>query len=173
MIRKSLHHYSELNAVQFVTFRRRDSVDEYLKRINNHSELTASEKQMKIDAYCDQLDKGCYLNGDIITIVMDSLRRLEPKYYELHAVSIMPNHIHLLFQQNAELRIIMQKIKGVTARFVNKHLLRQGSSLWERGYFDKAIRDEKHFQIVYDYIKNNAIKAKLHDAKQRFYGIYD
>jgi REP element-mobilizing transposase RayT len=51
--------------------------------------------------------------------------------------------------------------------------LRQGSSLWERGYFDKAIRDEKHFQIVYDYIKNNAIKAKLHDAKQRFYGIYD
>ncbi len=172
MIRKSLHHYSELNAVQFVTFRTRDSVDAYLKRINNSCELSASEKQMKIDEYSDQLDKGCYLNANVITIIMDSLRQLEPEYYDLHAVSIMPNHIHLLFQQNSELRIVMQKIKGATARLVNKHLLKQGS-LWERGYFDKAIRDEKHFQIVYEYIKNNAVKANLHDAQQRFYGIDD
>jgi len=61
MIRKSLHHYSELNAIQFVTFRTRDSVDDYLHRINHASGLSTSKKQMKIDEYCDQLDKGCYL----------------------------------------------------------------------------------------------------------------
>jgi len=172
MIRKSLHHYSELNAVQFVTFRTRDSVDEYLQRINNNNELSTSEKQMKIDVYCDQLDRGCYLNANVITIIMDLLRRLEPEHYDLFAVSIMPNHIHLLFQQNIELKVIMQKIKGITARLVNQHLSKQGS-LWERGYFDKAIQDEQHFKLVYDYIKSNAVKAKLHDASNRFYGIYD
>ncbi len=172
VIRKSLHHYSELNAVQFVTFRTRDSVDEYLQRINNHNELSTSEKQMKIDAYCDQLDKGCDLNDDVITIVINSLRELEPQYYKLYALSIMPNHVHMLFQQNSELKVSMQKIKGTTARLVNQHLSKQGS-LWERGYFDKEIRDQQHFELVYDYIKNNAVKAKLHDAPQRFYGIYD
>ncbi|PHS23782.1 MAG: hypothetical protein COA83_09240 [Methylophaga sp.] len=116
--------------------------------------------------------KAVILHADVITIIMDSLRQLEPEYYKLDAVSIMPNHIHLLFQQNVELKIIMQKIKGTTARLVNKHLLKQGS-LWERGYFDNAIRDERHFRLVYDYIKNNAVKANLHNAQQRFYGIYD
>ena len=127
MKRKSLHHYSALNAYQFVTFRTQDSVDDYLHRINQSLNLNISEKQMKIDAYCDRSSKGCYLNAEVITIIMGYLKQIEPEYYELHAISIMPNHVHLLFQQNLELKQIVQKIKGVTARLVNNNLAKQGS----------------------------------------------
>ena len=41
------------------------------------------------------------------------------------------------------------------------------------GYFDKVVRDEKQFQVTYNYIKNNAYKANLVDADMRFYGIYE
>ncbi len=43
---------------------------------------------------------------------------------------------------------------------------------WEKSYFDKAIRDADHFNIDYEYIKNNASKANLKDKDLRFYGIY-
>ena len=134
-------------------------------------DLSVSEKQMKIDEYCDCSDKGCYLNNEIIHIIMTYLKTLEPDFYRLCAVSIMPNHVHLMIQQKQELSIVMQKIKSAMAFQINKHLSRKGH-FWEKSYFDKAIRDEKHFNIVYEYIKNNATKANLKDKDSRFYGIY-
>ena len=38
----------------------------------------------------------------------------------------------------------MQKLKGGLAFKFNKHLGLKGG-FWERDYFDKAIRDERHF----------------------------
>lgn len=55
---------------------------------------------------------------------------------------------------------------------INKLLSRKGS-FWEKSYFDKATRDERHFNTVYYDIKNNASKAKLIDKDLRFYGIYN
>ncbi|WP_428356330.1 transposase [Methyloprofundus sp.] len=172
MNKKTLNHYSQLNVYQFVTFRTHDSVDEYLHRVNQTPDLSISQKQMNIDSYCDRSNKGCYLKGDVITIIDSYLKQLDPEFYRLIAYSIMPNHLHLLFQQNQQLKEIMKRIKGGSALLVNKYLARHGK-LWERDYFDKAIRDEIHFLLTYEYIKNNAIKAKLEDADQRFYGIYE
>jgi len=172
MTRRSLSHYSELNTYQFVTFRTQDSVDAYLLGINEKLDLSISERQMKVDEYCDVSNKGCYLTGEILTLVMRYIKKCEPEYYQLHAVSIMPNHVHLLFQQKQDLSVVMQKIKGATAFYINKHLSRKGH-FWNKSYFDKAIRDEKHFNIVYEYIKNNAVKANLSDADLRFYGMYE
>ena len=171
MIRKSLHHYSELEAYQFITFRTQDSIDPYIQKCSKMLELSASERQMKIDDYCDHSSNGCYLNDQIIDIVLTYIQSLEPDFYKLIAISIMPNHIHLLIQQKQQLSIIMQKIKGASAFQINKYLNRKGL-FWEKSYFDKEIRDEKHFNVVYQYIKNNAGKANLKDANLRFYGIY-
>ena len=41
-------------------------------------------------------------------------------------------------------------------------------------YYDKAVRDEKQFELIYNYIKNNSLK--LGEAKAslpRFYGLYE
>ncbi len=172
MIQKSLHHYSKKEAYQFITFRTQDSIDPYLQKLSKMLDLSASERQMKIDKYCDQSNKGCYLNDEIINMLITYIQSLEPDFYTLLAVSIMPNHVHLLIQQKQELRIIMQKIKGSTAFQINKLLSRKGI-FWEKSYFDKAVRNEKHFNTVYGYIKNNASKANLKDKDSRFYGIYN
>jgi hypothetical protein len=49
MKQKSLHHYSELEAYQLITFRTQDSIDSYLQKISKRMELSVSERQMKID----------------------------------------------------------------------------------------------------------------------------
>lgn len=78
----------------------------------------------------------------------------------------------LLFKQKDELKNIMRILKGGSAHIVNKLLGRKGK-LWAGDYFDKLIRDEEYFSLVYEYIKYNAIKAGLDDAKDRFYCCYE
>ena len=112
-----------------------------------------------------------YLNGEVLLFLKDFLKSLDKIFYELVAFVIMPNHIHLLFKQIEDLKVIIKKIKGESAFRINKMLNRSGR-FWEKNYFDKVVRDEKHFGIVYDYIKHNGLKAGLEDWKERFYGIY-
>ncbi|MDC9729237.1 MAG: transposase [Methyloprofundus sp.] len=166
-----LHHYSEEGAYQFVTFRTQDSIDPFLMKLSKNTNLSVSAKEMQIDEYSDSLDRGCYLKDEVLHIVMQHIKSLEPDFYDLIAVSVMPNHVHVLFEQREKLSVIMQKIKGVTAFKINKILLQKGH-FWCKSYFDKAIRNERHFNLTYQYIKNNAIKAGLIDQSLRFYGIY-
>ena len=146
-MRKKLHHYSQLNTYQFITFRTKDSMDYYLLRLKEEKQQSESQKQLKIDEYLDKSNAGCILNGSIITLIHDYVKSLEPKYYRLICISVMPNHVHVLIQQNQQLSKIMQYLKGGLAFAINKKLKTKGS-LWDCNYFDKAIRDEKHFQVT-------------------------
>ncbi len=140
--------------------------------MKNEKHYSISETQYKIDEYLDKSEKGAFLNNEIITKLISYARSLEPDFYKLIAICIMPNHIHLLVKQYKSIGQIMKSFKGGSARLINI-LLNKSGTLWERDYFDKAIRDEKHFQTTYNYIKNNPIKAELMDSDSRFYGIYD
>ncbi|MEE7626978.1 transposase [Methylobacter sp. Wu8] len=168
---KHLHHYSRLNAVQFVTFRTQDSLDAYLNQLIG-SDLEMSKKQWRIDQYLDKSREGAYLYGNMICLLAAYLKSLESNFYDLIAFSIMPNHVHLLFTQKTGLSCLMQKLKGESAILLNQVLGRQGK-FWQKDYYDKQIRDERHYCIAYEYIKNNALKAGLKDADKRFYGIHE
>ena len=126
---------------------------------------------MRFDEYLDKSDAGKLLNDEVITLIHAYVKSLEPKYFKLICISVMPNHVHLLIKQNQILEIIMQTLKGGLSFKINKQLKNKGT-LWDSNYFDKVIRNEKHFQLTYNYIKNNAAKANLKNADERFYGIY-
>ncbi len=170
-MRKNSHHYNQINAIRFITFRTHASMDNFLFMLQD-SNLDESHKQYSIDQYIDHSPNGCILNDEIIGLVKLFSRNLDPYFYHLYCVSVMPNHVHLLFKQQQDLGIIMKKLKGGLANLINKRLGLSGK-LWQKSYFDKAIRDDQHFQTTYRYIKYNAIKAGLTDANHRFFGIYD
>jgi REP element-mobilizing transposase RayT len=75
---------------------------------------------------------------------------------------VMPNHVHALFVQNPDwaLEKVIQSWKGFSARQVNKRLTRSGH-FWQRDYFDRLVRDEKHFANCVRYIRRNPEKARL------------
>ncbi|MEH6453084.1 MAG: transposase [Psychromonas sp.] len=172
MMHKSLPHIDYKNAIQFVTFRTQESVAYYLQlNIINTSDNT-SKQQLKLDKFLDNSDAGAFLNEEVISLLISFFKAKDEVCYNLIAVSIMPNHVHLLFEQLQPLQDIMQKIKGGSAFLVNKHIGRTGI-VWDKGYFDKVVRTEKQFRITYQYIKNNAHGAKLKDAETRFFGIYE
>ena len=168
---KNLPHLDLIDHYQFLTFRTHDSIDDFLTRLSDKN-ISTSLKQYKADEYLDHSPKGAYLNGDVLLYIKEFLLKQDGDLYDLVSFSIMPNHLHILFKQKMEIAKTVQRLKGASSAGINKILKRRGI-FWEKGYFDKAIRDEKHFDTVYNYIKNNAVKAGLSDAEERFYGIYE
>ena len=137
-----------------------------------NSTESISKQQFKLDKFLDKSTVGAVLYGELIPKLIHFFQSKDKIEYNLIAISIMPNHIHILFQQILPLPVIMRRIKGGSSFLINKYNKTTGS-LWDKGYFDKAIRNDKQFQTTYQYIKNNAISAGLEDAELRFYGIYE
>ena len=74
----------------------------------------------------------------------------------------MPNHVHLLCTPvtGHSLEEIMHSLKSYTANEANKILGREGR-FWQKEYFDRYIRNARHFAKVVAYIENNPVKARL------------
>jgi len=167
---QNLPHISQYGYYQFVTFRTHDSVDAYLHKILD-SPIENEKKQYMVDRYLDGSPKGAYLTGKILNNTKRYILAQDNKLFELVSFSLMPNHIHLLFKETTPLAEAMRRLKGGLAFVINRELHRTGK-LWANNYYDKMIRDKRHFEVVYRYIKNNALKANLKDAQERFYTCY-
>jgi putative transposase len=74
----------------------------------------------------------------------------------------MPNHVHALTEilEPHTLPSVLHSWKGFTSREINSILNRTGT-LWQKGYFDRLIRDWPHFLNVVRYIRRNPVKARL------------
>jgi putative transposase len=167
-----LPHIDIENYHQFITFRTQNSTDQYLKKLAQQNQSN-SKSQLEIYDYLDQSKNGAYLNGDILILLSRFIQLKNAVLYELIAFCIMPNHVHLLIKPLDNLSRVMQQLKGNSAKLINGQMGRKGR-FWAVDYYDRLIRDEKHFTDVYQYIKNNPVS--LGEAKAsppRFYGIYE
>jgi REP element-mobilizing transposase RayT len=85
----------------------------------------------------------------------------------LHAVVIMPEHVHLLLtpMRNAEgwpftLKDILKLIKGPAARSVNM-LTGTHGALWQDESFDHVLRSNESFDEKLEYICRNPVRREL------------
>jgi REP element-mobilizing transposase RayT len=100
------------------------------------------------------------------SIALRHSRFEDGKRIDLHAVVIMPTHVHLLFtaleNDYAEpftLAEIMKGIKGSSAYNINKLLDRRGQ-LWQDESFDRIMRSGE-FENKFNYICANPVDAGL------------
>jgi REP element-mobilizing transposase RayT len=117
----------------------------------------------RIEHYLDQGYGACALRTEAVAkLVQDSLLHFDGARYRLSAWVVMPNHVHLLLTPCAEwsLSRIMKDMKSFTSREANKILGRHGQ-FWIEDYFDRYVRDAKHFSNAIAYIENNPVKAGL------------
>ncbi|WP_321477788.1 transposase [uncultured Paludibaculum sp.] len=92
----------------------------------------------------------------------------ELKHYQLHAWSIMPNHVHLLITPIVEFRHLAQSFKGFTARHANMILGRTGQPFWQRESYDRWVRNEEEFQRIVRYVERNSVRAGLAGSPEEY-----
>ena len=75
---------------------------------------------------------------------------------------VMPNHVHSLFVQEPSwpLEKLTYTWKRFTSGQINARVGRLGP-VWQKDYFDRLVRDEKHFANCVRYIRRNPEKARL------------
>jgi REP element-mobilizing transposase RayT len=175
-----LPHWQQAGAVYFLTFRMADAVPPRLRNqwandreawLSLHPEPWTPEVELEyhqrfsaeIERCLDSGHGACFLNRPgSARIVSETLRHFEGERVIMISFVVMPNHVHALFVQNPDwaLEKVIQSWKGFSARQVNKLLTRSGH-FWQRDYFDRLVRDEKHFANCVRYIRRNPEKARL------------
>jgi len=120
------------------------------------------ELARRIEVYCDKGSGECLLSDPRAARAMqETLFDKHGILYELHAWSVMPNHVHVLLSPlNTSLDTVVKNIKGASAHSINQLLGRKGR-LWQPGFYDRFIRDSDHMYNVHKYIEWNPVKAKL------------
>lgn len=92
---------------------------------------------------------------------------------QLLAWVLMPDHVHWLIQlgDNANLAACVNWLKGSSTRSVQT-LLGIERVIWQRGYYDHALRKDESVEAVARYIVANPIRAGL-VASVRNYAFWD
>ena len=107
-------------------------------------------------------------------IVVNSLRHEDKSgRAQTLAFVVMPDHLHWLVElaDGANLSGIVHNVKSNSARQINASRNRF-RAVWQRGFFDRAIRAEEDLPAVARYIVANPLRAGL--AKScREYPLWD
>jgi len=154
-----LPHFDSQDVVQFVTFRLADSLPK-------EAELrlrTAVKPESLRDDFLDNGWGACWLRDErVAVIVEEAFLAFDGKRYQLHAWTVMPNHVHVLLSilPGMPLGTIVSSWKRFTARAANRLLGREGE-FWQVDYWDRFIRNEEHYAATVSYIEFNPVKAGL------------
>ncbi|EKT4522694.1 transposase [Pseudomonas putida] len=74
---------------------------------------------------------------------------------------VMPDHLHWLLElQHTSLDALMRRVKCRSAYLVNRSYQQQGG-LWQKGYHDRALREEDNIRATARYIVANPLRAGL------------
>ena len=106
---------------------------------------------------------SCLLREEnLAAIIAEAIQREDRLSCDVLAWVVMPNHVHLLLRQLPGCRIgkIVKDIKGSSARHLNMATFLSGK-VWQRGYFDRVVRDLDQLKNTVEYIHENPVNAGL------------
>jgi REP element-mobilizing transposase RayT len=96
-------------------------------------------------------------------LTVAEMRRLDEEgYVQSIAWVLMPDHLHWLIQLSEKqgLSKVAQRFKARSAQSLNKSLQRKGA-IWQKAYYDHAVRREEDLQEIVDYIIANPLRKGL------------
>jgi REP element-mobilizing transposase RayT len=160
-----LPHFDAPGLIQGITYRLWDALPaDVVEVLQSEAELMANpEKRAKIEAYLNAGYGACYLRQPAIAqTVENNWLHFDTKRYKLIAWVVMPNHVHLMIEifEGHPLDKVIHSWKSYTATQAN-HLLKRTGKFWYHDYFDRYIRDERHYHNAIRYIHENPVTAGL------------
>ena len=112
-------------------------------------------------------------------VVLDALRHFHNERYELFAASVMPNHVHFLFQPWPKgnddkgnvpfwsLEELLHSVKSFSAHQINQLEGKKGA-VWERESFDRYVRSDRDLEEKFHYILRNPWDAGVAGQNENY-----
>ncbi|MEO7993300.1 MAG: transposase [bacterium] len=159
--RRYLPHCDQPGAVQFVTFCLADAWG--TREPEQWYVMTEKERFQWREEALDRAYGSCALGQAAIAGALAAMiQKRDPDEYALHGWVIMPNHVHLLIQVTSgqPLHRVIGKLKGESGFHANR-LLGLRKQFWGHGFWDRYIRDERHFDAALHYTEWNPVRGGL------------
>ena len=93
-------------------------------------------------------------------LMLTMLNHYDGEGYKLHACVVMPDHLHLLITPFGSIEKSVQLSKGGFS-FRAKREREWKGEIWQQGFTDHRIRNEKDWLRHMDYIRMNPVDASL------------
>lgn len=79
------------------------------------------------------------------------------------AYCVMPHHLHWVIelQEGATLPRVMEAVKSVSCRRINRILGRKRGSIWLDGYFARGLHEYDGLDVLVNYVLRNPLRAGL------------
>ena len=157
MYRRNLPHWHPAGAALFLTWRLHGTLPRVRAILNGRA---FRDMDQALD--CDTAGPRWMADSAIAKVVMDTILEAPRKRpCQVHAFVVMPNHVHVLLESQAEVAKVTQWMKGASARRANLLLNRTGHPFWQDESFDHWPRGDAAFKKIADYIENNPVLAGL------------
>ena len=88
----------------------------------------------------------------------DTISNFKNNKYEVLFYQIMPNHIHIILELKNNETI---QLSNVVSKLKSKCTFKIGlKNIWQRGYYERVIRDQKEYDNIVRYISENPFRDK-------------
>lgn len=174
-----LPHWQQPGATYFVTFRLADAIPAALRSqleteraawLRQHPRPWNAQTERDyhgrfsgaVERWLDAGHGACALRDPAAAqVVANALGFFDAQRHCHHAWVVMPNHVHALFSLHPEWSL--EKVLHSWKSFTAHELAKRGvpTPLWQEDYFDRLVRDEKHYANCVRYIRRNPQKAHL------------
>jgi REP element-mobilizing transposase RayT len=159
---RNLPHFDYNGLYQIITYRLNDSLPREIFEMKCENETA---KRKTIEKYLDEGYGSCLLTKHpaVANLVIDNWKNFDGQKYDLVAYVVMPNHVHILINSNKAFALekILHSWKSYTSSKFKSISGQSQVPAWQSEYWDRYIRDEKHFAQAIEYIMQNPIKANL------------
>ena len=134
------------------------SKNAYRLRIGRHSEFG----RLYLLTTITQQRRQIFNNLQLGRLVVDQFRQAhEDGIVISKAWVVMPDHFHWLIElQNKTLGELMCRIKSRSSVNINR-LTKTHERVWQKGYYDRALRQEDDVKAAARYIIQNPIRAQI------------
>ena len=98
----------------------------------------------------------------IVAELRRQLLRTAAEYrFDVTAYCFMPDHLHLLVEGLSSRAALLPFCKVVRMRLACDYSTRAGRSLWQRGYWERVLREDEETETYARYIFGNPIRKGL------------
>ena len=103
-----------------------------------------------------------FADDSTVDLLRQTMRRVKDIYpFAMQAYAFLPEHLHLLIQVtgSATISSILHSIqRNFALNYKRAHGIRRKTSLWQHGFWDHVIRDDRDLANHFDYIHYNPVK---------------
>ncbi|HXF49305.1 MAG TPA: transposase [Verrucomicrobiae bacterium] len=118
---------------------------------------------------CTHERREVFKSAQTAETVLSILRECADEFrYDLLAYCLMPDHLHLLISPQDSGVTVSEFVRHLKSRSAFRFKSATHEKLWQRGFYDHAVRKSEDLQKVADYIFHNPVRKGLVETAEAY-----